>query len=214
GTVDVAGLGSTRADPIPAEIFGDRAADVVRHLVARDGWVFIISPALAEADLNSVTPGEIRRLYSGDITSWRTLGGPDVEPFLFLGPAVTSDTNTSYEDFFLAGDTTPSALDYRAGRATQLVSAAAKRDNALGVLHASDVSLAREHEVPLLDVTIDGDSVSVYEEGYPLTDDVYLYTHGEPAPRERAFLELLSSSFGQRELVGRDLFPAEPPVDW
>lgn len=212
-TVDVVELGSPRAKPDMTEYFDGRADAVVRASVARDGWAFIVSPAVAESGLDSLTPGEIRRLYAGDITNWRTLGGPDVEPFLFLGPAITSDTNTTYEDFFLAGETAPSALDYRAGRATQLVSAAAKRDNALGVLHVSDVSHAREHGVPLLDVTVDGDRLSVYEEGYPLTDDVYLYTLGEPDAREQAFLELLSSPFGQRVLVGRDLLPVEAPAE-
>ncbi|MFC5277986.1 PstS family phosphate ABC transporter substrate-binding protein [Halorubrum rubrum] len=214
GTVDVAGLGSTRAKPEPTEYLGDRADAVVRELVARDGWAFIVSPALAESGLGSLTPGEIRRLYTGDITNWRTLGGPDVEPFLFLGPGVTSSTNTAYENFFFAGNSTPSALDYRAGQASQLVSAAAEHDNALGVVQASGVRLARERDVRILDVTVDGDRVSVYEEGYPLTDDVYLYTLDEPDAREQAFLELLSSPFGQRVLVGRGLLPVEPPAEW
>ena len=47
-----------------------------------------------------------------------------------------------------------------------------------------------------------------------MTDDIYLYTLGEPVASERAFLDLLSSPFGQRALVARDLLPVEPPAGW
>ena len=167
GTVDVAGVASRRSKQKPAASFGDRADAVNRHHLARDGWVFIVSPALAEAGINPLTADQIRRVFAGDITTWQTLGGPDETPFVFLGPDVSGNWDTSYEEFFRAGDTVPTAPDYRAGQTSQLVSAAAERDNALGVIPAEDVRVAHERGVPTLDVIVDEERQRIYDEGYP-----------------------------------------------
>ena len=47
-----------------------------------------------------------------------------------------------------------------------------------------------------------------------MTNDVYLYTLGEPDAREWAFPDLLTSPVGQRVLLGSDLLVLEPPVGW
>jgi phosphate transport system substrate-binding protein len=208
GTVDAAGLGSPWYDAEPTEYVGGRADAVVRHPVGRDGWVFVVSPALAEAGVGPLTVDQLRRVFAGDVTSWRAFGGPDAEPFVFLGPDVSGDWDPAYEAFLLAGDTVPE-LDYRAGQASQLVTVAAERDDALGVVPASGVGLARARGVPTLDVVVDGERADIYDADYPTVDDVHLYTVGETDARERAFLDLLTSPFGQRALVRRDLLPLD-----
>jgi len=214
GTLDVGGVNSRSrsSDLESTESPGSQTNAVVHHVIARQGWVFVVSPALAEAGVDALTVDQIRRVFAGDVTNWQSLGGPDREPFVFLGPDVTGDWNPAYENFLLAGDAVPAALDYRAGRATQLVRAAAERENALGVVQGHGVSVARDRGVPTLDVIINGERRGVYDERYPMTRNVYLSTLGEPNAREQAFLELFTSPYGQRVFVGRDLLPIVPPV--
>lgn len=210
-TVDVGGIDSsyTPAGPDPERYFGDRIDEIYFHHVGREGWVFIISPALAEAGIDALTPEQIASVYQGEVTSWQAFGGPDQEPFVFLGADVTG-VDPAYESFLRENDAVPEALDARYGQADEFVTAAAERDNALGVVQARGVRIARDRGVPTLDVLVDTERRTVYNEGYPMTDDVYLYTLGEPDTQERAFLDLLSSPFGQHALVARELLPVEP----
>lgn len=202
------------ADPDPERYFGDRTDAVAGRRFARVGYVFVVSPALVEAGVDALAPDQIRRVFTGDTTNWRTLGGPDREPFTFLGGDCSCDWLPVYEKFVRAGDAGIPDLDARFGLPESVVAITARRDDALGVLPENGVALARERGVPTLDVIIDGERRSIHDRGYPMTDDVHLNTLGEPDARERAFLDLLASPFGQRAIVGRRLIPADPPAGW
>jgi phosphate transport system substrate-binding protein len=215
GTVDI-GL----IDGPDPESDSDRATltdgpyeDAVPHQVGRDGWVFVVSPAVAEAGVDALTTEEIYGVYQGEISNWRELGGPDAEPFVFLGADVNG-FDPAYERFFKAGGAYPVELDARLGQDEELVRLAHERDDAIGVVHAGGVWRARERGVPTLDVLVDGERYSPYDGGYPMTTAGSLHTLGDPDPRERAFLDLLTSPFGQLALVGRELLPLRPVEGW
>ncbi|MGB9985870.1 substrate-binding domain-containing protein [Salarchaeum japonicum] len=196
----------------PKGPFGERANEVVRHPVGRAGWVFVVSPGLADAGVDALTPDRIRRVFAGDIDTWQAVGGPDREPFVFLGPDITG-TNLPYETFLRQNGYATAGVDARYGQAAEMVTAAANREHAIGVLPARGVHLAHARGVPTLDVLVDGERRGVSDD-YPMTATVGFYTHGDPDQRGRAFLDLLTSPFGQRTLVGREVIPRTLPDDW
>lgn len=130
------------------------------------------------------------------------------------GPTAVATGFPCTYTFARAGDAGSPDPDARYGGADFVVAATADRDDALGVLPAHGVPLARDRGVPTLDVVVDGERRNVHDEDYPMTDDVHLNTLGESDARERAFLDLLASLFGQRTLVGRSMLPADPPTGW
>lgn len=151
-------------------------------------------------------------MFAGEITNWRVLDGPDREPFVFSGSVPTGEDYIFTK--YLIGDAGYPKRDARFARVNEFVSAVAERDNSIRIVPARGVYTARERGDPTLTVIVDGERRSRYDERYPMTDQILLYTLGEPTPRERAILDRLTSPFGQRALIGRHFLPTEQPVGW
>jgi len=70
----------------------DRGMQPVAHVVALDGLPILVHPANPVGDLDLET---IRKIYTGEITNWKQLGGPDMNIVV-----ITRDTNSgTYETF-------------------------------------------------------------------------------------------------------------------
>lgn len=91
GVCDVADLSRPMKDSeFKAAI--DGGIQPVAHVIALDGLPILVHP---QNPVHNLTVEQIRKIYTGEITSWKELGGPD------LGIVViTRDTNSgTYETF-------------------------------------------------------------------------------------------------------------------
>ncbi|MFO7793342.1 MAG: substrate-binding domain-containing protein, partial [Candidatus Saliniplasma sp.] len=86
GTADI---GMASRDIKQSEI--DEVPDVVEHTVARDGLAIIVSKSVYDAGIQDLTQQQVIDIYSGDITNWDELGGPD-EDIYVVERADTSGT--------------------------------------------------------------------------------------------------------------------------
>lgn len=190
-------------EPTPAEVAASEAAspddppldDRVRVL-ALDALVPVVS---RENPLNALSLTDVARLFSGDVTNWQDLGGPDAPIALHLlapGFGLTQAFSARVLDAGLAEGI------IRHESAEALARAVARDAYAVGITARSGVGSATA--LPLvgscgfpLSATID----AVKAEDYPLTAPVYMYL----APRRlpllvRQFLAFTATEEAERHV--------------
>lgn len=91
GTCDIATMSRFMKDKeFKAAV--DKGVKPVAHVVAMDGIAVIVHPA---NPVKALTVEQVRRIYKGEVTNWRQLGGPDSKIIM-----VSRDTNSgTYETF-------------------------------------------------------------------------------------------------------------------
>lgn len=185
GTADI---GMASRDIKQSEI--DEVPDVVEHTVARDGLAIIVSKSVYDAGIQDLTQQQVIDIYSGDITNWDELGGPD-EDIYVVERADTSGTYGTFMDLL--------GLDETAAQSTQLENSDVKKtvgtaDYAIGYVGMGYVG----DDTPA--VALDGykpTSENVAAGDYALQRGLHMYTDGEPTGAVKEYIDFVMSDRGQ-----------------
>jgi phosphate transport system substrate-binding protein len=160
----------------------------------------------AKNPVTNLKPSQVRAIFSGKITNWNQLRGPD-QPInlVVLGPQ--TGARAGFQNLALRGDdyaATATALpDY-----TTIVAAVAADPFAIGY---SDI---RSLPPGTRSVLINGEpanAMSIYEQVYPYASPLYLYTleHGTSAAAKK-FVRFVQSREGQRIMAKAGFVPRLP----
>ncbi len=203
GRVDI-GDASASAE---AELSGKNVSDskmkkFVDHVVGVDGQPIVVSKEVKDAGVKQITLDQLKKIYKGNITNWKEVGGPDKD-ILALGRAQGSGTDTSFRKNVYGDPEASISPDQRYGKNQQLQQAVSKADNAIAYIALAFVQ--PNGQVPPLGLKIKD---TVYEYGknlgakdYPLSRDLHAYTWEDTSKREAAFLNFILSDFGQKNFV-------------
>lgn len=169
--------------------------------VARDGVAFYVN---AENPVRALTVAELRRIYAGELVSWKEVGGAD-EPILVYSRENSSGTYAYVKEAVLRKADFAATAQPLPGTAA-VVNAVARSRNAIGYGGAAYLTGVRELEVsagPGQPAALPT-KANVASGAYPLSRDLFLVTRGPPAGAARAFLDFVLSEGGQRlvEKVG------------
>lgn len=185
GTADI---GMASRDIRPAEI--EKVPNVVEHTVARDGLAVVVSKTVYDAGVTALTTDQVRDIYSGAITNWKDVGGPDEDIYV----VERADTSGTYGTFMeLLG------LDETAAHSTQLENSDVARtvstaDYAIGYvgmgyIGTNNPAVALNGFMPNL--------ANVQSGNYPLQRGLHFYTNGQPTGAVKEFIDFLMSTRGQ-----------------
>jgi phosphate transport system substrate-binding protein len=183
----------------PSEETLDKFTD---HVVGVDGQPIVVSREIADAGVESITLGELKKIYRQEITNWNEVGGPDRE-ILALGRAEGSGTDTAFRNNVYGDPNAPISPDQRFGQNQQLQQAVGQANNAIAYIALAFVEA--DGATPPIGLEIDG---TLYEYGknlgskdYPLSRDLHAYTWEGTSRKEAAFLNFCLSDFGQEVFV-------------
>lgn len=141
----------------------------IEHIVALDGLSIIVHPGNAVANL---TLAQIRDIYTGTISNWKQLGGPDQKIVV-----ISRDTNSgTYESF-----NTLVLKDAKLmGGAEYVGSGGAIRQRVMSTPAAIGyVGLAFTEGVKIVSVNgVVPSAESVNDKTYPIARPLYMYTNG------------------------------------
>lgn len=163
--------------------------------------------------LGNLTLADVRRLYAGQITDWKQLGGPDLEVHLVSRDA-NSGTRQVFQRRVLArneianssvdcahkDDPTAPVIRCELDSTDQVLAQVAKLSGAVGY---SELNLAsRAPGLRVLDIDGDPPSADAIEHGtstYPYREIEYAYTYGRPPADSlvSSFLTYLTRGSGQ-----------------
>ena len=178
--------------------------DLVDHVIAYDGIAVVVSPNVYTNNVTELTMGEIYQIFTGDITNWNELGGPDLEIFV-NDRASTSGTRATFvelienstghalEDFEEDGNNL--AVDKVNQENSNVVDAVSGSNQAIGY-----VGLGYIDEETCPAVMIDGvfPSVDTLKDGtYPISRSLHMYTLGEATGVVLNFIEYVKGEEGQ-----------------
>lgn len=170
-----------------------------RIIIAKDGIAIIVHPSNPVEDLSL---SEIQRIFSGEITNWSTVGGPD-HPIHVITREEGSGTRGSFDEMVMHGvEVTPGAVVQDSNGAV--------RETVAGDRYAIGyISLG------LVDRRVKGVKVSgaaptvpnVMSGEYPIARPFLFVTKAEPEGAAAEFINFVLSSRAQSILAGEGLVP-------
>lgn len=199
------------------------------QLIGQQVAVIIFSVVVnKQTGVSSLTTDDLRGIYSGRITNWRQLGGPDI-PITIVGRVGGSGTRDTFDHKILGAVPEPPANSSDClNPATTPASPVTKCEmnstpdllthvnairGAIGYAELSVASAAQSSKYPNIDqVQLDSfnpDSASVESNDYPFWTVEYAYTYGKPDMKslEFAFLSYLGQDAGRTILQNDDYIP-------
>jgi phosphate transport system substrate-binding protein len=212
GEVDI-GDASRDAKPSDVEdIDGVEFSDLYDNVVSYDGIAVVVSPNVYENGVTALTMDQIYDIYTGEISNWNELGGPDLEIFVndrastsgtraTFVELIESDEGDALEDFEKNGGTL--AVDNVNQENSNVASQISGNQNAIGY-----VGLGYVDEETCPAVAVDGivPSMNTVKDGsYPISRSLHMYTIGEPTGLVKEFIDFVQSEAGQ-EIVEEEGF--------
>ncbi|OGR00696.1 MAG: hypothetical protein A2505_01005 [Deltaproteobacteria bacterium RIFOXYD12_FULL_55_16] len=181
------------------KLAADNKVSPVEIPVARDGIVLIVHPA---NPVHSLTIDQLRLIYTGKVSNWKEVGGPD-SPILLLSRESSSGTFVFFQEHVLnKEDFSPSAR-LLPGTSALVQAVAADR----GAIAYVGLGFAAEAKgtVKTLGVQASGQASPVVpsEEtvrsgAYAVSRPLFFYTNGAPKDTAKQFIDFCLSPAGQK----------------
>ena len=203
GEVDIGDASRAAKASDVEDISGVELGDLIDHVIAYDGIAVVVSPNI-KATVTDLTMDQVYRIYTGNISNWQDVGGPNLEIFV-NDRASTSGTRASFvelvennggkalEDFEdEGGDLTIDKVNQENANVVEAVSGS---DRAIGY-----VGLGYVNEQTCPAVAINGvlpSAATVKDGTYPISRSLHMYTLGETTGIVKDFIDFVQSSDGQ-----------------
>lgn len=174
-------------------------------IVAYDAIAVVVSQPIYEAGVTDLAQKQVAAIYSGDITNWNEVGGPD-ERIYVVAREVGSGTRDTFNDMVMGSveAETPGVTTYHGSNA-EVKTAVTSSDKAIGYLGMNYVeggalrAVAYDGVMPSAETIKDG--------SYLLSRALNLYTFGDPSPDAEKFIEFVLSDEGQNIVVDSGFVP-------
>lgn len=182
--------------------FGKRPRE---YAVALDGLSVYVNAA---NKLESLSLEEIRDIFTGKVTNWKAIGGPDA-PIILYSRENSSGTYEFFKEHVLLGRDFSSKAQTLQGTA-QVLQQVAKDPNAIGYggaaygQGAKHIKIAREKGGE----AIDPNEETVVGQTYPIWRYLYIYLNPELEKGEmKEFIDWMRSDAGQKVVKDVGYYP-------
>lgn len=172
--------------------FGD---SFQQYLVGLDGISIAVSDEIYRANVTGLSKQQARDIYSGNITNWKEVGGPDADIYV-ISREEGSGTRDEFNDIILGSrDAETPGVDTVAMGAAEVKTAISGSDKAIGYLGfnylgGGVMGIAFNGIAP----TYDNIKLDLYE----LHRHLYFYTFGKPSEGAQAFIGFVQGPEGQK----------------
>lgn len=152
---------------------GDMQSDRAEHAIAIDGLAILVNP---KNPLRSLTITQVARIFSGEITNWRELGGMDKTITLYARDN-NSGTWDTFKELVLSGNYQLATYAKRFESSDDLAANVATDISAIGFTGLASVkktkvlAIADDNTEPMLPTEF-----TLATEDYPLSRRLYFYT--------------------------------------
>ena len=179
------------------------AADLVDHKVCVVTMAPIVNPDITEAGVTSLTKQQLIDIFTGKITNWSEVGGPDEEVVLVTRPT-SSGTRATFQKYALDGNEEASNASMETDDSGVLLQNVKDTKGAIGYVALSYLT---GEDTGVSTLAIDGVEPTLentYNGTYPVWTYEHMYTNGEPNEVVKAFLDfVMSDEYGaQMEDLG------------
>jgi len=204
GSADICESSRRMSDKERGSLEAKRGQPAIETKVAKDALAVYVN---AKSPVREISVAALSRVYRGELTSWRELGGPD-HAIVLYGRENNSGTYGFFKEHVLDGKDFAAATQTLAG--TSAVASAVKGD-AFGIGYGG---IAYVEGVRALGIKRDESSPAVLpsletaaNDAYPLSRFLYFYTAGEPSPSMKRFIAWVTGPEGQSTIADVGYYP-------
>lgn len=168
--------------------------DLLAHQIAIDGIAIITNAA---NPIPSLTVDQIKKIYDGNITNWKDVGGNDAAIVVIGRDSASGTREYFYTDVMKKADFVKTQLEKNSnGAVKQTVE---QTPTAIGYVGLGYIDKTI-HAVPLsVNGTLVSPTIETVKAGtYPIQRPLHLLTKGEPTGDAAAFITFLDSPEGQK----------------
>lgn len=164
------------------------AAELVDHIVAKQGWVMVVNPDVT--GVPNLTTAQATDIWTGKITNWKGVGGPDEAIVLILRPE-SSGTRSTFKKIVLGGaqEATGQALTEDSNGA--VVAAVKGTPGATSVIGFAYFQQNKGQVTPLQLDGADATVANMSAGSYKLAAAGHMYTKGEPTGLTKSFMDYM-----------------------
>ena len=195
--------------------------NLVPTMIGKDGVAVIIHKGIG---LKALTKDQIQKIYLGEITNWKTLGGPDLPVY-----AISKEHGRSTLELFLTyagleaeedgkhmthrvkgGDAFAAAKSRIIGSNQQALVQVAGKKGAIGYVSVGDAIAFAKKTGKILLPALDGVEATIdnVKNGkFPITRPLQLVTNGPPQGVTKQFIDYLLGPEGQKIVAAKSFVP-------
>jgi len=171
-----------------------KAAELVDHKVVAEGFGIVVSKSLG---ISNLTSAQIKDIFSGKVTNWKAVGGPDKE-ILLIHRTAGSGTRATFEKTVLGGDKASEndSLGVTQDSNGAVLTAMKSNDGAISYLGLAYM-LTKEAQDVISLVKLDGvssDKANICDGSYKFWSWGHMYTKGEAKEPVKSYIDFVMSS--------------------
>ena len=174
----------------------EKAAELVDHKVAVVTIAPVVNKKIGDA-VQSLTKQQLQDIFTGKVTNWKDVGGPDLKIMLVTRPA-TSGTRALFSEYALDKQAEATNKSLETDDSGTLIQTIADNEGAIGYVSLS--YLVNNDKVAT--VSIDGVAPTLentYNGKYSVWGYEHMYTKGNPNEAIKAFIDfIMSDEYGQK----------------
>jgi len=170
----------------------EKQKGLIEHEIALDAVCVVVN---SSNPVEGLTLEQVRRIFKGEITNWREVGGPDLEIVVYTRES-TSGTYETFETKVMKPDniTLRALTKISNGEMAHAISG-----NPNGIGYVGIGFLAQARDIKALKINGVAPTIETVQNGtYPISRFLYMITKGQPEGLAKDFIDFVKSSAGQK----------------
>ena len=181
--------------------FGDSFEE---FLVGLDGISLAVSDEVYQAGVSGLSRQQVRDIYSGNITNWKEVGGPDTDIYV-ISREEGSGTRDNFNEVVLGSrDAETPGVDTVAFGGAEVKTAISGSDKAIGYLGFNYLG-SGVHGIAFNGIMPSYENIKL--DLYELHRHLYFYTFGKPSDGSQAFIDFVRGPQGQKIAAQEGFIP-------
>ena len=177
---------------VPAEekLEADKAAELVDHKVCVVTMAPVINNELAK-DITNLTKQQLIDIFTGKVTNWKEVGGPD-ETILLVTRPQTSGTRALFQEYALDGNEELVGSSLETDDSGTLLQSIADNKGAIGYVALSYLTNTDKVSTVAID-GVEPTLENTYNGTYPVWGYEHMYTKGEATGAVKEYIDFIMS---------------------
>lgn len=174
----------------------EQAKQLVDHKVAVVTMATVANKKIADT-VKTLSKDQLKGIFTGQITNWSAVGGPDLPITLISRPA-TSGTRAVFEKFALDGAKEATNKSLETDDSGALIQTIADNEGAIGYVALSYLGKS-DKVAPIAIGGVAPTLENTYNGTYPVWGYEHMYTKGEAKDAAKSYLDfVVSDEFGKK----------------